>query len=46
MAVAAAVGARSIRVRTGEYAYAPGEPSATAVVPDLPTAAALLLPPR
>ena len=44
MAVAAAVGARSIRVRTGEYAHAPDDPPATAVVPNLPTAATLLLP--
>jgi putative hydrolase of the HAD superfamily len=43
MAVAAALGARSIRVRTGEYADAPDEPPATAVVPDLAAAAALIL---
>ncbi|MDI6097462.1 HAD family hydrolase [Actinoplanes sp. NEAU-A12] len=42
MAVAAALGARSIRVRTGEYADAPDAPAATACVPDLPSAAALL----
>jgi FMN phosphatase YigB (HAD superfamily) len=43
VAVADALGARSIRVRTGEYASAPDAPPATAVVPDLPSAAALLL---
>jgi putative hydrolase of the HAD superfamily len=43
MAVAAALGARSIRVCTGEYADAPDEPSATAVVPDLAAAATFLL---
>ena len=42
-AVAAALGARSIRVRTGEYADHPDTPAATAVVADLPAAAALLL---
>ncbi|BCY12019.1 HAD family hydrolase [Actinoplanes sp. L3-i22] len=42
VAVAAAVGARSIRVRTGEYADAPDDPRATAVVADLAAAAALL----
>ncbi|GIE36232.1 haloacid dehalogenase [Actinoplanes italicus] len=42
MAVAAALGARSIRVRTGEYADAPDEPAATATVPDLQAAATLL----
>jgi FMN phosphatase YigB (HAD superfamily) len=42
VAVAAAVGARSIRVRTGEYADAPDEPPATAVVADLTAAVALL----
>ena len=42
MAVAAALGARSIRVRTGEYADAPDEPAPTACVPDLAAAAALL----
>jgi putative hydrolase of the HAD superfamily len=43
VAVAAALGARSIRVRTGEYADAPDEPRATAVVADLTAAAELLL---
>ncbi len=43
VAVAQALGARSIRVRTGEYADAPDEPRATAVVADLTAAAALLL---
>ncbi|WP_122982284.1 HAD family hydrolase [Actinoplanes teichomyceticus] len=43
VAVAVALGARSIRVRTGEYAAAPDEPAATAVVADLTAAAALLL---
>ncbi|WP_433830320.1 HAD family hydrolase [Actinoplanes sp. CA-015351] len=43
MAVAEALGAQSIRVRTGEYADAPDDPAATAVVTDLPEAAALLL---
>ncbi|MEV6343110.1 HAD family hydrolase [Actinoplanes sp. NPDC051851] len=43
VAVAAGVGAQSIRVRTGEYAEAPDEPAATAVVPDLESAVALLL---
>lgn len=43
MAVAAALGARSIRVCTGEYADSPDEPSATAVLPDLAAAAAFLL---
>ncbi len=42
VAVATALGARSIRVRTGEYATAPDSPTATAVVPDLPAAVALL----
>jgi len=42
MAAAAAVGARSIRVRTGEYADAPDEPPATATAPDLAAAAAIL----
>ncbi|MEV0902029.1 HAD family hydrolase [Actinoplanes sp. NPDC049802] len=42
MAVAVALGARSIRVRTGEYADAPDEPSATACAADLTAAAALL----
>jgi putative hydrolase of the HAD superfamily len=43
MAIAAALGARSIRVRTGEYAECPDEPAATAVVADLAAAATLLL---
>lgn len=43
VAVAAALGARSIRVRTGEYASAPDEPAATVALPDLASAAALLL---
>ncbi|MEU4558715.1 HAD family hydrolase [Actinoplanes sp. NPDC023936] len=43
VAVAAALGARSIRVRTGEYTDCPDEPPATAVVADLPAAAGLLL---
>ncbi|WP_433794859.1 HAD family hydrolase [Actinoplanes sp. CA-252034] len=42
MAVAAALGARSIRVRTGEYADVPDGPAPTADVPDLASAAALL----
>ncbi len=42
MAVAAALGARSIRVRTGNHADAPDAPPATATVADLPAAAALL----
>ncbi|WP_092546287.1 HAD family hydrolase [Actinoplanes derwentensis] len=42
MAVAVALGARSIRVRTGEYADAPDSPPATASVSDLSAAAALL----
>jgi FMN phosphatase YigB (HAD superfamily) len=42
MAVAAALGARSIRVRTGEFADAPDEPAATATVADLNAAATLL----
>jgi len=44
VAVAAAVGARSIRVRTGEYADAADDPAATALAPDLAAAVALLLP--
>lgn len=44
VAVARAVGARSIRVRTGEYADAADEPRATVVVPNLATAALLLAP--
>lgn len=43
MAIAAALGARSIRVCTGEYADSPDTPPATAVVADLPAAASLLL---
>ncbi|MEU8243589.1 HAD family hydrolase [Actinoplanes missouriensis] len=43
VAVAAALGARSIRVRTGEYTDCPDDPPATAVVADLPAAAGLLL---
>ncbi|BBH71655.1 haloacid dehalogenase [Actinoplanes sp. OR16] len=43
VAVADALGARSIRVRTGEYAGAPDSPAATAVVGDMTGAAALLL---
>ncbi|WP_328478223.1 HAD family hydrolase [Actinoplanes sp. NBC_00393] len=44
MAVAVALGARSIRVQTGEYAQSPDEPHATVIVPDLTTAAGLLIP--
>ncbi|MGY1696550.1 HAD family hydrolase [Geodermatophilus sp. SYSU D00814] len=43
VAVAAAVGARAVRVRQGEYAAAPDEPRAWAVTGDFPTAAALAL---
>lgn len=43
MAMVGALGARSIQVRTGEYAESPDSPAATAVVADLPAAAALLL---
>ena len=43
VAVAAAVGARAIRIRQGEYAAAPDEPAAWAVVGDFPEAAALAL---
>lgn len=43
VAVAQAAGARSVRVRTGEYADAPDVPRATASVPDLAAAADLLL---
>ncbi|MGY1664771.1 HAD family hydrolase [Geodermatophilus sp. SYSU D00696] len=43
VAVAAAVGARAIRVRQGEYASAPDRPSAWAVTDDFPAAAALAL---
>ncbi|MCU7724175.1 HAD family hydrolase [Actinoplanes sp. KI2] len=42
VAIADVLGARSIRVRTGEYADAPDEPAATAVVDDLAAAVALL----
>jgi FMN phosphatase YigB (HAD superfamily) len=42
MAVAVALGARSIRVRTGEYFDAPDTPPPTAEAPDLPSAATLL----
>jgi putative hydrolase of the HAD superfamily len=43
VAVAAAVGARAIRVRQGEYAAAPEEPAAWAVTGDFPSAAVLAL---
>ncbi|WP_456564251.1 HAD family hydrolase [Blastococcus sp. SYSU D00695] len=43
VAVAAAVGARAIRIRQGEYAAAPDEPRAEAVVDSFPAAAALAL---
>ncbi|MGY1653098.1 HAD family hydrolase [Geodermatophilus sp. SYSU D01119] len=43
VAVAAAVGARAIRVRQGEYAAAPDVPEAWAVTGDFPAAAALAL---
>jgi putative hydrolase of the HAD superfamily len=43
VAVAAAVGARAVRVRQGEYASAPDEPPAWAVTADFPAAAALAL---
>ncbi|MGY1739306.1 MULTISPECIES: HAD family hydrolase [unclassified Blastococcus] len=43
VAVAAAVGARSVRIRQGEYAAAPDEPRADAVVDSFPAAAALAL---
>jgi putative hydrolase of the HAD superfamily len=43
VAVAAAVGARAIRVRQGEYATAPDEPRAWAVVDTFPAAAELAL---
>ena len=43
VAVAAAVGARAIRVRQGEYASAPDQPRAEAVTDDFPAAAALAL---
>lgn len=44
VAIARAVGARSIRVRTGEYVASPDLPRATVVVPNLATAALLLVP--
>jgi putative hydrolase of the HAD superfamily len=43
VAVAAAVGARAIRVRQGEYATAPDEPRAWAVTDSFPEAAELAL---
>jgi putative hydrolase of the HAD superfamily len=43
VAVAAAVGARAIRVRQGEYAAAPDDPAAWAVAGDFPSAAVLAL---
>ncbi len=43
VAVAAAVGARAIRIRQGEYAAAADEPAAWAVVDTFPEAAALAL---
>ena len=43
VAVAAAVGARAIRIRQGEYGHAPDEPRAEAVVDSFPAAAALAL---
>jgi FMN phosphatase YigB (HAD superfamily) len=43
VAVAAAVGARAIRIRQGEYATAPDEPAAWAVTTSFPEAAALAL---
>ncbi|WP_091378393.1 HAD family hydrolase [Geodermatophilus sp. DSM 45219] len=43
VAVAAAVGARAIRVRQGEYAAAPDEPRAWAVTDTFPAAASLAL---
>jgi FMN phosphatase YigB (HAD superfamily) len=43
VAVAAAVGARAIRVRQGEYATAPDEPCAWAVTRSFPAAAELAL---
>ncbi|MEV1286902.1 HAD family hydrolase [Micromonospora sp. NPDC049679] len=44
MAVAAAVGARSIRVRTGEHAHAPDDPPAMLVLSDLAAVVPLLCP--
>ncbi|NEM05282.1 HAD family hydrolase [Geodermatophilus normandii] len=43
VAVAAAVGARAIRVRQGEYSSAADDPAAWAVTGDLPSAAGLAL---
>ncbi len=43
VAVAAAVGARAVRIRQGEYASAPDEPPTWAVTADFPAAAALAL---
>ncbi|SOE00254.1 HAD family hydrolase [Blastococcus haudaquaticus] len=43
VAVAAAVGARAVRIRQGEYASAPDVPQAWAVVDSFPAAAALAL---
>jgi FMN phosphatase YigB (HAD superfamily) len=43
VAVAAAVGARAVRVRQGEHAAAPDRPEAWAVTDDFPAAAALAL---
>jgi FMN phosphatase YigB (HAD superfamily) len=43
VAVAAAVGARAVRVRQGEYAAAPDEPRAWAVTDSFPAAARLAL---
>jgi len=43
VAVAAAVGARAIRIRQGEYAAAPDEPVAWAVTESFPAAAAVAL---
>lgn len=43
VAVAAAVGARAIRIRQGEYATAPDEPRAWAVTESFPAAAELAL---
>jgi putative hydrolase of the HAD superfamily len=43
VAVAAAVGARAIRIRQGEYATAPDEPRAWSVTGSFPEAAALAL---
>ena len=43
VAVAAAVGARAIRIRQGEYADAPDVPQAWAVVDSFPAAADMAL---